>query len=108
MAGKLLEQVPERLAQAEVTYGEAVLLQTALLADIEPNEALRQHLLEQWQAKLNAAAPPAAVDTLFPEYKRREAAIVAAYQALPESRRDPAQLSKDLDAARIAVYGNKK
>lgn len=108
LAEKLLEQVPDRLAQAEVTYGEAALLQSALLADIEPNEALRQQLLEQAQARLGAAAPAAAPDLLYPEYKRREAAIVAAYQALPEARRDPAQLTKDLDAARVAVYGSKK
>jgi len=108
LAEKLLAQVPERLAQAEVTYGEAVLIQSALLADIEPNEGLRQQRIEQAQAKLSASVPAAAPDPLVPEYKRREAAIVAAYQALPESRRDPAQLTKDLDAARIAVYGSKK
>lgn len=108
LAEKLLEQVPERLAQAEVTYGEAMLLQAALIADIEPNEGMRQQRIEQAQARLKESAPQAEADTLLPEYKRREAAIVAAYQALPESRRDPAQLTKDLDAARIAVYGSKK
>lgn len=108
LAEKLLVQIPDRLAQAEVTYGEAVLLQTALLNDIEPNEGLRQQRLEQAQARLTTSAPEATPDPLFPEYKRREAAIVAAYQALPESRRDPAQLTKDLDAARVAVYGSKK
>jgi hypothetical protein len=108
LAEKLLGQVPERLAQAEVTYGEAALLQTSLIADIEPNESLRQQRLEQAQAQLAAAAPTASPDVLYPEYKRREAAIVAAYQALPESRRDPGQLTRDLDAARVAVYGSKK
>jgi hypothetical protein len=108
LAEKLLEQIPERLAQSEVTYGEAMLLQASLLADIEPNEGLRQQRIEQAQAALKSSVPAAEPSVLDPEYKRREAAIVAAYQALPESRRDPSQLTKDLDAARVAVYGGKK
>ena len=74
-----------------------------------PNDPeLRKQKAEDLTDKLKDVAPKAEVDTALPEYKRREAAIVAAYQALPESKRDPAQLSKDLDAARIAVYGSKK
>lgn len=108
LAEKLMAQLPERVAQVEVTCGEALLLQAALLADIEPNEAMRQQRIEQAGSKLCEAAPPAVPDPRDAEYKRREAAIVAAYQALPEGRRDASQLSKDLDAARIAIYGSKK
>jgi hypothetical protein len=108
LAEKLLEQIPERLAQSEVTAGEAALLQSALLADIEPNEGLRETRQQQELEKLKASAPAPEVDLCFPEYKRREAAIVAAYQALPESRRDSAQLTRDLDAARVAACDGKK
>lgn len=108
LAEKLMAELPDRVAQVEVTCGEALLLQATLMGDIEPNEGMRQQRLEQMGTKLCEAAPPAVADPRDAEYKRREAAIVAAYQAQPESRRDPAQLSKDLDAARIAVYGSKK
>jgi hypothetical protein len=114
LAQKLLDEVPERLKQGEVTYGEAMLLMSALVADIEPDETVRQQRLEKLQAVLTEAAPQAepgqsARDaSLLAEYKRREAAVVAAYQSLPEARRDPAQLSRDLDAVRISVYGTQK
>jgi hypothetical protein len=108
LAEKLIEQLPERVAQVEVTCGEGLLLQASLMADIEPNEGMRQQRIEQMGTKLCDAGPAAIADPRDPEYKRREAAIVAAYQALPEARRDPTQLTKDLDAARIAIYGSKK
>ena len=38
------------------------------------------------------------------EYKRREAAIVADWQARPAAQRDQAKLEEALDAARQAVY----
>lgn len=114
LAEKLLQQVPERLAQAEVTYGEAAMLQAALLADIEPNEGLRQQRIEQAQAQLKAASPQSSPEEqererrLRDEYERQQNVIVRAYQAQPENQRDPARLARDLDAARIAVYGSKK
>lgn len=110
LAEKLLEQLPERLKQAEVTYGEALLLQEALMKDIYPDLSpeLFKERMKEAEARFADAAPKAEPDLRLPEYKRREAAIVAAYQALPEAKRDPAQLSRDLDAARIAVYGRNK
>ncbi len=114
LAQKLIDEVPERLKQGEVTFGEAMLLMSALVADIEPDEAVRQQRLEKLQSVLTDAAPRAEAAqsareaNLLAEYKRREAAVVAAYQSLPESKRDPAQLSRDLDAVRISVYGTKK
>jgi hypothetical protein len=115
LASRLLEQVPERLKQGEMTYGEAMVLNSALLEDLEPDDAQRKQRLEQAQAALNASTnrqedvEQAMRDAaMLSEYKRREAAIVAAFQTLPEEQRDQAQLSRDLDAARLAVYGSKK
>ncbi|MGC4060696.1 MAG: hypothetical protein QM749_07555 [Aquabacterium sp.] len=114
LAERLMEQVPERMAQGEMTYGEAQMLESALLADIEPNEEMRKQRLERAQSLLRGAAPKADGEqqvrdaSLLAEYKRREAAIMAAFQALPEDKRDQLQLGKDLDAARVAVYGSKK
>lgn len=113
LAQRLLEQIPERLKQAELTMGEALMLESALWSDLEPNEEARKLKLEQAQVKLNGAAPqPDAAQqareaALQKEYKRREAAILADFQSKPESQRDQAKLEQALDAARMAVYGRK-
>jgi hypothetical protein len=63
------------------------------------------------EAELHQAAPQidptqqARNEALEREYKRREAAIVADYQARPEAQRDQAKLEKDLESARRAVWG---
>lgn len=107
---RLLEQVPERLRQGEVSSGEALLLTTALLADLEPDEARRQARLEATRAALQAAAPvadqaqQAREAARLSEYKRREAAIVADWQARPPAERSQAGLEQALEAARRAVY----
>lgn len=113
LAQRLLEQIPDRVKQAEVTMGEAQMLATALWTDLEPNEDVRKQRIEQALSALNAASPqPDAEQTVreaaqIKEYKRREAAILADYQGRPENQRDQAKLEQALDAARIAVYGRK-
>src|SRR5690606_40794313 len=52
LAEKLLAELPDRVAQVEVTCGEALLLQATLMGDIEPNEGMRQQRLEQMGTKL--------------------------------------------------------
>ena len=114
LAESLLTQVPDRLTKGEVTMGEALLLSTALLTDLESDERLREQRLAEMRRKLEAMAPQpdkeqAARDAeLSAEFRQRESAIVAAYQALPEGKRDPTVLARDLDTARRAVYGNGK
>lgn len=111
LAQQLIEGVPERVRQGEIGMGEAMLLQTALLVDIEPDEQARKQRLERLQAELAEAAPKPDAEqqareaALLAEYKRREAAIVADYQARPESQRNHAQLEEALEAARRSVYG---
>lgn len=113
LAQRLLEQIPDRLRQAELTMGEAIMLGSALWADLEPSEDARKSKLEQFQASLSAAAPQpdagqqARDVALQKEYKRREAAILAEYQSRPEAQRDQARLEQALEAARVAVYGRK-
>lgn len=111
LATVLAEQVPERLRQGEVTFGEALLLQQALLADAEPDADRRALRLKEAETVLRAAAPQMDADqqareaAQLKEYKRREAAILQEFQARPEPR-DQAWLEAQLDAARRAVYGN--
>ena len=111
LAAALVDQLPERLRQGEVTMGEALMLASALWTDLEPNEDKRKVRLEEVQAVLASAAPqPDAAQQAREaaqqaEYKRREAAIVLEYQSRPESQRDQAWLEGQLDTARRAVYG---
>lgn len=113
LARRLLEQIPDRLKQAELTMGEALMLETALWADLEPNEDARKQKLEQAQAALNGAAPQPEAEqqardaALQKEYKRREAAILADFQARPENQRDQVKLEQALESARVSVYGRK-
>ena len=113
LAQRLLDQVPDRLKQGEITSGEAVMLQQALLGDIEPDETLRKQKFELLSAELKAVAPQpdpkqqADESARLAEYKRREAAIVADYQAKPEHDRSQVKLEEALEAARVAVYGGK-
>lgn len=110
LAEQLLAQVPERLRQGEIGAGEATLLQQALLSDLVPDETQRQQRLTLAQAELAQAMRPvdstqqAQDEARHQEYKRREAAIVADYQARPEAQRNPAQLETALEDARRAVY----
>lgn len=110
LAEGLLTQIPERLTKGEVTMGEALLLSTALLTDLQPDERLREARMQVMRDRLTSAIPvdeqQAARDAeRHAEFNRRQAAIVAAYQAKPEASRDPEALRMDLDAARNAVYG---
>lgn len=114
LAKKLLEQVPERLRQGEATMGEALMLSTALWTDLEPNEDVRKQRIEEAKTILANAAPKpdtaqvAKDATMLAEYKRREAAIVADWQAKPVAQRDQAKLEEALESARRAVYASDK
>jgi hypothetical protein len=113
LARRLLEQVPDRLREGEVTMGEALLLESALWSDLEPNEDARRLKLEQAQAQLVTLAPQPDGEqqsheaALQVEYKRREAAIVADWQAKPPAERNQARLEDALEAARRSVYAVK-
>jgi hypothetical protein len=113
LAENLIGQVPGRLTKGEVTMGEALLLSTALLTDLEPNEHLREQRLESVRAELTAAIPQpderqvARDAERLAEFNRRQAAIVAADRAKPEGSRDPAALGRQLEEARRAVYDSK-
>ncbi|MBA4108557.1 MAG: hypothetical protein C0487_03055 [Leptothrix sp. (in: Bacteria)] len=114
LAENLLTQVPDRLAKGEVTMGEALLLSTALLTDLESDERLREQRLAAMRTRLEGQAPQPDAEQAareaerLTEFKRRQSAIVASWQAQPEGKRDQAALERDLEAARRAVYGNAK
>jgi hypothetical protein len=110
LAEKLLQTVPERLKQSEVTMGEALMLAAVLYNDIEPDEAARTTKLDAFRAQLEAVAPKQdqAAEmreaNCLAEYKRREAVIQQDYLSQPEGQRDHKKFETDLDAAHKAVY----
>jgi hypothetical protein len=91
------------LALREVTGGEAALLKTAPLAELEPDPTRHASDLEAWRRDWMDAHPPES-DPRVAEYQRREAAVVAAWQSGPPSQRDPVQLARRLQQLQVAVF----
>lgn len=110
LAQKLLDSVPERLKQSEVTLGEALMLAAALYNDLEPDENARSAKIDQFRIQLEAVAPkPDQAAEMreancLADYKSREAIIQQEYLSRPEGQRDHKKFEADLDAAHKAVY----
>ena len=96
----------ERLRQREVGVGEARLIKTAVLELLQPDGVQRVQTLRQWEAAMAAALP---ADTRHATdnaaFQRRQAELVAAWQAQPAAARDARQLEQQLDALRQASHG---
>ena len=95
--------IATHLALRETSGGEAVLLKTAVLAELEPDPAQRARALDAWRSDWAGAHPPEA-DPRVADYQRREAAAVAAWQSRPASQRDPVQLARQLQQLQVAVF----
>lgn len=97
----------ERLRRRELGVGEARLIKIAVLQVLQPDAAQQAAQMQQWEQAMAAAAPPAdaAAAARDAEFQRRQAAVVAAWQARPAAERDPRQLEQQLNALRQASYG---
>jgi hypothetical protein len=110
LAKELLDGVPQRLAQREMSAGEAQLLQSTLLEELVPDAQQRQARLQVERQRLATQPTEAEVaaqrqDTVKQQdYKRREAEIISQWQAMPVDQRDQRWLESQLDAARRAAY----
>lgn len=111
LAKELLEAIPQRLENREVSSGEAQLLQATLLEELVPDQQQRQVRLEAEKKRLTNIQPSetdAAAQrqdaAKLQEYKRREAEIIAQWQAMPVEQRDQRWLETQLDAARRSAY----
>lgn len=106
---RLLEALPERFANQEVTGPEAVMLQSVIYADLIPDEAqrkpkeeaARQTLMKLQEQNTALQDKMREDDALTQDYKRREAEITARYNA---KQIDSPQFEKELNAARVAVF----
>lgn len=110
LAKHLMDILPDRVSQAEVTLPEATLICAMLLNDLEPDEAARNTKNEACKQRLESVSPRTDTEQGMrtaqcqTEYRRREAALVSEFQARPASQRDPQQLEAELDKAKRAVY----
>jgi len=110
LARSLMASLPDRVRSAEITLPEAALMCGMMLNDLEPNEQLREQKMAECHRGLEAVSPR--VDTeqgmraaqCQTEYRRREAALVAEFQARPATQRDAARLEADLQKARKDVF----
>lgn len=114
LARELLQAVPRHLAQQEMMAGEALLVQTALLEDAEPDPtrrlALQQQARTQIEGMLKDQSDANSVDAArrtqqVQELQRRQAEIVRKCQAQAGAC-DQKKLEDDLQAARVAVFGS--
>ncbi|MBA4110343.1 MAG: hypothetical protein C0487_12200 [Leptothrix sp. (in: Bacteria)] len=106
---RILDALPVRFANQEVTGPEALMLQSAIYADMIPDEAQRKPMEDAArQALLRALEPDAAMDAKLKaedaqtaDYKAREAVIMKRFK---DQLIDQGQMEKELDAARVAAY----
>ncbi len=87
----------QRLHNREVSAAEARALKAALLATLEPDATRRAAAQQAYDSSLPTTAGPSAHEKAF---QRQQAALVAAWQARPAAERDPAALTRQLDALR--------
>ncbi|MBP7133171.1 MAG: hypothetical protein KBA70_10485 [Aquabacterium sp.] len=110
VAQALMNQLPEHVSRGEFTLLEAVLIGSALIADIEPDTARRTARLDAWQAEVLTVLPipsedeaKAKAETRETELKRRQAQAFADWQALTDpAARTPARLEQALEEVRRA------
>lgn len=105
LAQALLDEIPARLAKGEFTAAEAVLMNTVLITESEPNETLRQQRITAMQEQLLKMAPPQDNEKLVieaerqTEQKRLLATTFAEWRSKPEASRTQAALEAALAEA---------
>lgn len=110
VAQSLMNELPSHVGRGDFTLLEAVLIGSALIADIEPDTARRTARLDAWQAEVLTVLPVPTEDeakskalTRETELKRRQAQAFADWQARTDpSERTPARLEQALEEVRRA------
>ncbi|WP_162018239.1 hypothetical protein [Acidovorax sp. 210-6] len=113
LAQQIMNEVPGHLQRREMLAGEALLLNMALLEDIEPDAARREQRVAQLRAQLMAQANTPDAETSLQqaadirkmeEFNRRKRLIDEQFFALPEAQRDMNAYTAQLDALRREVF----
>lgn len=90
------------LSGDEIDRDDALMLKADLLDLLEPSPTRRGDLLAQWRERyLTTSDAGGATDHRSDADRRREAAIVAQWQAQPSEERDPGELEEALEASRL-------
>lgn len=107
-------ELPERLAARELTPAQAEALKWAVLNVLESDPTARQAQFTVWRESMAreavraATQPGASGQGVSPqklaEFRRREAELVAAHQALPPDQRDPLELQSQIDDLRAIIF----
>jgi hypothetical protein len=100
LAQQLDADLPTHLAQGDLSPAEAHALKGAVLQALEPDTDRRFERLAQW-AQAQPQNPAVATNPRQEQHTQRQAALLAAWQALPPAQRDPRQLQADLEALRL-------
>lgn len=106
---RILDALPVRFANHEVTGPEALMLQSAIYADMIPDAGQRKPIEDAArQALMRALEPDAAMeaklraeDAQTADYKEREAVIMKRFK---DQLIDQSQMEQELDAARLAAF----
>lgn len=108
LAHGLLDGLPVHVGRRELSAGEAMLLQDALLETLLPEAGARDARRLAERQRLKDAAPPAPDTRALAErderFQREQSALVAAWQAQPAAQRDPKQLEASIAALRRSIY----
>jgi hypothetical protein len=102
LAQRIDAGLDERLHQRELSAEEARLIKVAVLEVLETDPGRRTESLARWEAA--QALPPAKPSAAEAEFKRRQATVVAAWNALPTEARDPSALARQLDTLRVQIF----
>jgi hypothetical protein len=112
LAQQLDQGLPDRLQRHELSVHDALRIKAAVLEVLVPDASRRQHELALWrqqqqqqQQQASALASGTEDAARNAEFQRRQAALVAAWQALPPAQRDPRALEAQLEALRRASFG---
>jgi hypothetical protein len=90
------------LASDDIDRDDALLLKADLLDLLEPDATRRGELLARWRERhLASSDAGGAAPVRSDADRRREAAIVARWQAQPSEERDPGELEEALEASRL-------
>lgn len=109
-AQALMNELPTHVGRGDFTLLEAVLIGSALIAEIEPDAERRTARLDAWQSEVLTVLPVPTEDeiksnaaTRETELKRRQALAFADWQAQTDpAQRTPARLEQALEEVRRA------
>lgn len=110
VAQSLMNELPTRVGKGDFTLLEAMLIGSALIAEIEPDAARRTVRLGAWQAQVLTVLPVPTEEetrsndaTRETELKRRQSQAFADWQAKTDpAERTPARLEQALEEVRRA------